>query len=248
MNIFEDSLYMPKYIQIQNYILMKIANHEFMVGEKIPSEYELAKMFDVSRVTANMAIKELATRGVVERIRGKGTFVAQNKNNGADTQPMVFSSGIKLNPISSGQHKEHILISHETIEADIHLCSKLKISYGEKVYRIIRQVNINARPEELDYSYIPMSILGTHILNLDKIEESCLHDYIGGNLARKPKYVKIFINSQPQWHMDFSALEKNAEGALFIWDTYVYDDAGIIALTVTASIPKHNKPFMLLEL
>lgn len=43
MNIFEDRLYMPKYIQIQNYILMKIANHKFMVGEKIPSEYELAK-------------------------------------------------------------------------------------------------------------------------------------------------------------------------------------------------------------
>ena len=48
----ENYSYAPKYVQIQNYILQKIESGEYAAGDKIPSEIELARQFDVSRLTA----------------------------------------------------------------------------------------------------------------------------------------------------------------------------------------------------
>ena len=70
----ENYSYAPKYVQIQNYILQKIESGEYAAGDKIPSEIELARQFDVSRLTVNTAVKELANSGIVERVQGKGTF------------------------------------------------------------------------------------------------------------------------------------------------------------------------------
>ena len=44
----ENYSYAPKYVQIQNYILQKIESGEYAAGDKIPSETELARQFDVS--------------------------------------------------------------------------------------------------------------------------------------------------------------------------------------------------------
>ena len=72
----ENYSYAPKYVQIQNYILQKIESGEYAAGDKIPSEIELARQFDVSRLTVNTAVKELANSGIVERVQGKGPFPA----------------------------------------------------------------------------------------------------------------------------------------------------------------------------
>ena len=61
----ENYSYAPKYVQIQNYILQKIESGEYAAGDKIPSEIELARQFDVSRLTVNTAVKELANSGIV---------------------------------------------------------------------------------------------------------------------------------------------------------------------------------------
>ena len=61
----ENNSYVPKYVQIQNYILQKIQDGVFTVGDRIPSEAELSRQFDVSRITVTAAIKELASSRVV---------------------------------------------------------------------------------------------------------------------------------------------------------------------------------------
>ncbi len=43
--------------------------------DTLPSENQLAVMFGVSRMTARKALVELENEGLVERIRGKGTYV-----------------------------------------------------------------------------------------------------------------------------------------------------------------------------
>ena len=89
----ENNSYVPKYVQIQNYILQKIQDGVFTVGDRIPSEAELSRQFDVSRITVNAAIKELASSRVVERIQGIGTFVL-SPEKGAGRQSIAFASGI----------------------------------------------------------------------------------------------------------------------------------------------------------
>lgn len=64
---------LPKQISIQ--IENAIKNDQFKVGEKIPSEPELVKMFEVSRNTIREAIQSLIQAGVLESRQGNGTYV-----------------------------------------------------------------------------------------------------------------------------------------------------------------------------
>ncbi|MFP4016637.1 MAG: GntR family transcriptional regulator, partial [Halanaerobiales bacterium] len=65
----------PLYLQISDYILEKIKDHSYDVGDTIPPERDLSQQFNVSRVTVRKAIKELVHLGYLYRVQGKGTFV-----------------------------------------------------------------------------------------------------------------------------------------------------------------------------
>jgi GntR family transcriptional regulator len=63
------------YIQIKDIYRQKILSGELKPGDKIESEMEIQKKYGVSRITARQAILDLEKEGMVNRGRGKGTFV-----------------------------------------------------------------------------------------------------------------------------------------------------------------------------
>ncbi|WP_088052358.1 GntR family transcriptional regulator [Virgibacillus dakarensis] len=67
---------MSLYEQIYNYILDKIKAGEMKRGDKIPTEYELAKLFRVSRITSKKALDMLSQNNIIERFQGRGSFVS----------------------------------------------------------------------------------------------------------------------------------------------------------------------------
>jgi len=69
----------PLYVQLQEHVLQNIRSGEWRAGERVPSEHELVRMFKVSRMTANRALRELMRAGVLARIAGVGTFVGDLK-------------------------------------------------------------------------------------------------------------------------------------------------------------------------
>lgn len=64
-----------KYQQVYDELLSQIKNDWFLPGQKIPSENELAIRHNVSRVTIRKALKQLESEGLLDREKGKGTFV-----------------------------------------------------------------------------------------------------------------------------------------------------------------------------
>ncbi|MCS4484806.1 GntR family transcriptional regulator [Gleimia sp. 6138-11-ORH1] len=67
-----------KYQAIYDYLVNSFAT-ELKPGDKVLSERELCEKFGVSRMTVRQAIGELVAEGKLERIQGKGTFVAHEK-------------------------------------------------------------------------------------------------------------------------------------------------------------------------
>ena len=74
------STILPVYYQIKQSIKNWITNKEFLLGEKIPSENELAAKFNVNRLTVRQAISQLVQEGFLISKRGEGTFVTNNEN------------------------------------------------------------------------------------------------------------------------------------------------------------------------
>lgn len=69
------------YEQIKGYIKSLILMKELKPDELVPSEFELADRFGVSRITAKRALDDLCAEGFVYRIQGKGTFVKATESN-----------------------------------------------------------------------------------------------------------------------------------------------------------------------
>ena len=64
----------PLYAQVQQMLLGRI-RRRYMPGDLLPTQQELAKETGASLITIKRAINELARRGVVESVRGRGTIV-----------------------------------------------------------------------------------------------------------------------------------------------------------------------------
>ncbi|HLR69227.1 MAG TPA: GntR family transcriptional regulator [Virgibacillus sp.] len=65
----------PMYRQIANDLQEKIHNQTYAVGEQLPTEPELMKYYDVSRITIRKAINLLVEDRLITIQRGKGMFV-----------------------------------------------------------------------------------------------------------------------------------------------------------------------------
>lgn len=66
----------PRYQQLKEMIIGRISSGELRPYDRVPSENELVESMSVSRMTANRALRELNDEGYVDRVAGRGTFVA----------------------------------------------------------------------------------------------------------------------------------------------------------------------------
>ena len=64
-----------KHVQVREYVRSLVHNLE--PGDPAPSERELVQRFGVARMTVRHALDSLVTQGLLERIPGRGTFVAK---------------------------------------------------------------------------------------------------------------------------------------------------------------------------
>lgn len=72
-----DKVAAPAYEQVKAWVRQHIASGAWKPGDPVPSESALMERFGVSRMTVNRALRELATEGLVTRVQGSGTRVAQ---------------------------------------------------------------------------------------------------------------------------------------------------------------------------
>ena len=64
----------PAYIRIHDVIKKEIEEENWKIGERLPSERDLADRFSVSRMTLRQAISLLVDEGILERRVGNDTF------------------------------------------------------------------------------------------------------------------------------------------------------------------------------
>lgn len=69
---------MQKSEKIEDYIFRNIRTKRWKPGDKLPSEKVMCKTLDVSEVTLRVALKTLANRGIIKRIRGAGSYVSDD--------------------------------------------------------------------------------------------------------------------------------------------------------------------------
>jgi len=72
------NLGLPLHRQVIEVLLSQIANGQFLVGDRLPTEEALCQQFKISRVTVRLALKELENAGLLVRAPGRGTFLKRS--------------------------------------------------------------------------------------------------------------------------------------------------------------------------
>jgi len=146
---------LPVYYQINNKIKDWIMSKEYGLGEQIPSETELAKIFNVTRVTVRQAIALLIEEGLLHRKRGAGTFVTTDSKLigkfGLDFTG--FMDGL-FYQVSKSKTKSVVI---ESIKTPRIVKEKLRIE-DETVVRIKRVRMLNGSIFAYTVNYLPEKI------------------------------------------------------------------------------------------
>ena len=118
----------PLYVQIERDIEINIATNRLQPGDLLPGEVELSNRYQVSRVTVRQAIKELVAAGLLHRVQGKGTFVAQAAIERTESNITSFFYEI----VESGR-KTRAKVSMEVVWPESELRRILKLDPAEQV-------------------------------------------------------------------------------------------------------------------
>ena len=67
----------PKYLAIAEKLKHEIETGEYQPNDQLPKEFDLARSYNVSRITVRNAMKELESQGLIYRIQGAGSYVKE---------------------------------------------------------------------------------------------------------------------------------------------------------------------------
>lgn len=125
---------LPAYEQVKAFVKAQISSGAWRPGDAVPSEAALQQQFGVSRMTVNRAVKELAVEGVVTRIQGSGTVVAQLHRISSTLAVRDIHEEIRER---GHTHSTKVLLV-ETVHANAALAQLLKLRVGAKVFHSIQ--------------------------------------------------------------------------------------------------------------
>ncbi len=121
------------YDKIKKSVVRDIESGKLKPDDRVPSETQLAKMFNASRMTANRALKELTEEGRIVRVQGVGTFVARPKPGAA---LLEIKSIAKEIADWGGMHSSQILVLKEEKVTE-KIAQKMNLKPSDTVFHSI---------------------------------------------------------------------------------------------------------------
>jgi GntR family histidine utilization transcriptional repressor len=153
--------------QILTDIEKRIVSGDWPPGFKLPFEVDLAKSYNVSRMTVNKVLTRLADAGLIERHRKTGTFVKQPNAQAA----ILEIHDIEVEVLSLKQKYAFKLVDRSSRNANEHDLARFGLSKNIDVEEIActhfagdapfcwehRLINLDVVPKALavDFTHIP---------------------------------------------------------------------------------------------
>ena len=165
---------LPMYYQLKELLREKIAAGEWQPGDLIPSERELSQQYEISRMTARQALLELATEGLLRRVQGRGTFVAEPKIKQGLTRLTGFTEDMRARGLQPGGH----LLRLELVAASTLALRALQITPEQQVVLLERLRLAEAEPMALETCHL-------HFNNVQELLQEDFENNSLYNLLRK---------------------------------------------------------------
>jgi GntR family transcriptional regulator len=163
----------PYYRQISDFLRAAVDAGHYTAGTLLPSEKEFCEQFGVSRPVVRQALEDLSRDGYVYRVKGKGTFVAEEKLNSHLIQVVA---GPERDTIRFRDRLATSVILREMAPAPVQVSRALDIPVEGRCVHLRRLRLLDDEPLCVIESYLPEQIV-PGLLDADLIDRS-LYDVI----------------------------------------------------------------------
>ncbi|MDH3334423.1 MAG: UTRA domain-containing protein, partial [Gammaproteobacteria bacterium] len=123
----------PRYQQLKDLIIGQISSGELAPSDRVPSENDLVEAMNVSRMTANRALRELNDEGYVERIAGRGTFVSDFRSQSHLLEVQNIADEIE----SRGHSHSSTVVRQVRLRARGEVARALNVSQGTDIFHLL---------------------------------------------------------------------------------------------------------------
>ncbi|MEX3020102.1 GntR family transcriptional regulator [Kluyvera sp. STS39-E] len=163
------------YQNVINLLKNRLNSAIYNIGDLLPSEKELAELYDVSRNTLRKALKTLEEEGMIERRHGSGTYL-RNKHFQASVTHLDSFTEIAKN---EGKTPTSQILKFELQTASDEIANNLQVTLGEPVYyakrlRLIDNIAMQVEETWLSASRFPdLTIAHMKKSKFSYIENEC---------------------------------------------------------------------------
>ncbi len=163
----------PKYLQLAHTLEDLIESMD--PNTMIPSERELVKRYDMSRMTVRKAIDHLVAQNKLYRVNKIGTFTTDKKIYKQVDAFFGFSREVR----AGGGKPSNELIEYTLTSAGEDIAKRLNIAVDDPIYKVTRLRKKNGVPIMVDEAHFPKSII---TLNEEAVQGS-IYEYISNILG-----------------------------------------------------------------
>jgi DNA-binding GntR family transcriptional regulator len=169
--------FVPRYYEIEQALRARIA--ELKADAPLPSDAMLCEEFSVSRMTARNAVQRLVQEGIVYRVPGRGTFVAEPPVHRQAGNLLSFTEEMRRR----GREPSSRVLSHEVREPRPSEASRLQLKPGETVIALRRLRVADDEPVAIEEAVFP-AVRVALLLESADLEHRSLHDTLvhGGHV------------------------------------------------------------------
>lgn len=159
----------PLYRLVQRALMDDIGERRLRPGDRLWSENEIAEKFGVARSVARQALADLEQQGIVERFRGRGSFLASSTPR---DDLLSSARGLHSAAAARGQLVTSRVLTSTIDPAPEHVALKLGIEPDQLCFHLVRVRMADGEPWTFVDSWI----------NADLVPGITGHDFSSGSL------------------------------------------------------------------
>lgn len=209
--------FVPRYYEIEQALRARVA--KLAPGDPLPSDAELCEEFGVSRMTARNAMAPLVQAGIVQRIPGRGTFVAQQPVHRQAGSLISFSDEMRRR----GRRPSSRLLTRGTRAGTGAETVSLGLRSGSEVAELVRLRLADEEPIAIEASAFAPSLAA--VLEGADLEGGSLFDTLVG-AGHVPTAGRASLVAEAATATDARHLRIKRGGPLLVERRLIFDQSG----------------------
>jgi GntR family transcriptional regulator len=213
--------FVPYYVQIVDHVRELIRKNKLSQGQTFCSEGEIAQALKISKMPVRQAFQKLRSEGLLVIAKGKRPVIGSGRVPWNFQQLRGFSEEMRrrgLNPSAR-------LLSMGLEDPDLEVAQALKLSPGERVYRIRRLRSVDGDPVAVVTSHLPARIF----TGIDKqdLEKQSLYSIFERVYKRRLQWAEEVIGAVIAGQEEAEILQASVGSGLLMIRETTYDSQSV---------------------